>query len=90
MFICCCINADKVEWIGTKTDYNTLIGLLENSITIRDAFLSVTDTKQLVEYNGIEVACKTVKSEDIPDKLFPTAGEYMDAGEDEFAEEIGG
>ena len=30
LFICCTVNADIVEWIGTKTSYNTLINLLEN------------------------------------------------------------
>lgn len=88
LFICCMSSAEKVEWIGTRTDYDTLIGLLENKITIRDAFLSVSAEKQLVEYDGSKASCVEIKSENIPDKLLPTAGEYMDAEEDEFAEEM--
>lgn len=88
LFICCMVNADIVEWIGTRTDYDTLIGLLENKITIRDAFLNVTDKKYLVKYDGLKVSCEETKAENIPDKLLPSAGEYMDAEEGEYAEEI--
>lgn len=88
LFICCLVSADKLKWIGTKTDYNTLIRLLENGITIRDAFLNVTDEKLLIEYDGRKISCAICNSEDIPDKLLPTAGEYMDAEEGEFTEEI--
>ena len=88
LFICCMVNADTVEWIGTRTDYDTLIGLLENKITIRDAFLNVTDKKYLVKYDGLKVFCTETEAENIPDKLLPSAGEYMDAEKDEYAEEI--
>ena len=88
LFICCLVSADKLKWIGTKTDYNTLIRLLENEITIRDAFLNVTDEKSLIEYDGRKISCMLYNSADIPDKLLPTAGEYMDAEEGEFTEEI--
>ena len=88
LFICCMVNADIVEWIGTRTDYDTLIGLLENKITIRDAFLNVTDKKYLVKYDGLKVSYTETKAESIPDKLLPSAGEYMDAEEGEYAEEI--
>lgn len=40
-FICCLVNASVVKWIGTKTDYDTLIELLENKVTIRTAFLAL-------------------------------------------------
>lgn len=88
LFICCLVNATKVKWIGTKTDYNILINLLENKVTIRDAFLSVTEEKQLVEYDGTKVLYDIVESKNISDELLPTSGEYMDAEEGEFAEEI--
>ena len=88
LFICCMVNADIVEWIGTRIDYDTLIGLLENKITIRDAFLNVTDKKYLVKYDGLKVSYTETKAENIPDKLLPSAGEYMDAEEGEYAEEI--
>ena len=88
LFICCLVSADKVKWIGTRTDYNNLIELLENRITIRDAFLNVTDEKQLIEYDGLKVSCFETEAKDIPDKLLPIAGEYMDTEEGEFDEEI--
>lgn len=88
LFICCLVNAEKVEWIGTKTTYDNLIQLLENKITIRNAFLNITENKILIVYNGEGVDCKAVKGGDIPDHLLPTAGEYMDAEEGEYEEEI--
>ena len=83
LFICCKVSVEKVVRIGTKTDYDTLVGLLENKLTIRDAFLGVTAIKQLVEYDGKNAFSKAIESKDIPEKLLPTAGEYMDAEEDE-------
>lgn len=88
LFICCMVSASKAEWIGTKTDYDTLIGLLENKITIREAFLSVAEEKYLLKYDGSEVFYTETKAENIPDELLPSAGEYMDAEEGEYAEEI--
>lgn len=41
LFICCMVNGQFVNWIGTKTDYKTLIQLLKNEVTIRDAFLAI-------------------------------------------------
>lgn len=88
LFICCLVNAEIVRWIGTKTDYDTLLGLLENRITIRDAFLNVTEEKLIIEYNGQKMDSRYIKSGDIPEALLPTVGEYMDAEEDEYEEEI--
>ena len=88
LFLCCTVNADKVVWIGTMTDYDTLIALLENQITSRNAFLNVTKEKIVITYNGENVEYRLVQSKDIPEDLLPTAGEYMDADEDEYAEEI--
>ena len=50
LFICCLMTANKVEWIGTKTTYDNLIRLLENKITIRDAFLNITEDKIIIDY----------------------------------------
>lgn len=88
LFICCLVRADWMKWIGTKTDYPTLIRLLENRITIKGAFLEVTDQKIIIEYNGIMANCRKLRAQDIPDDLLPSEGEFMDAQEDEFAEEI--
>ena len=88
LFICCLVNAEKVKWIGSKTTYDNLIDLLENNITIRDAFLNITENKIIVEYNGKETEYKIVKGKDVPDNILPTAGEYMEAEEGEYGEEI--
>lgn len=88
LFICCLMTADKVEWIGTKTTYDNLIELLENKITIRDAFLNITENKIIIDYNGKNVDYRVEKSGNIPESLLPTSGEYMDAEDDEYAEEI--
>lgn len=88
LFICCLVNAEKVEWIGTMTTYDNLIELLENKITIRDSFLNVAENKIIISYNGKEVDYKIVKGSDVPDNLLPTAGEYMEAEEGEYEEEI--
>ena len=40
LFSCCLVNASVVKWIGTKTDYEILIQLLEEKITSQDAFLN--------------------------------------------------
>lgn len=88
LFSCCLVNASVVKWIGTKTDYEILIQLLEDKITIQDAFLNGEKEKLLIEYNGTNVQCKKIKKEQIPNELLPTAGEYMEAEEDEFSEEI--
>lgn len=88
LFICCLVAGDKVEWIGTKTTYDNLIALLENRITIREAFLNITEDKIIIDYNGKNVDYREEKGSNIPENLLPTAGEYMDAEDDEYAEEI--
>ena len=72
------MTANKVEWIGTKTTYDNLIRLLENKITIRDAFLNITEDKIIIDYNGKNVEYRIEKRSNIPDNLLPTDDEYMD------------
>ena len=88
LFSCCLVNASVVKWIGTKTDYEILIQLLEDKITIQEAFLSGEKEKLLIVYDGKNVQCEFVAKGQIPVELLPTAGEYMDKEEDEFSEEI--
>ena len=86
LFSCCLINAKIVKWIGTKTSFETLIQLHQNKITIREAFLN--DEMITVEYDGQNVQYRKIDKTQVPSELLPTAGEYMDAEEDEYAEEI--
>ena len=88
LFICCLVNSNSIKWIGTKTNYDILIAMLENEVTIRNAFLSVTDEKIVIEYNGDKVTYSILKSDNIQKDLLPTAGEYMDAEDDEYIQEI--
>lgn len=88
LFICCLVNSNSIKWIGTKTNYDILIAMLENKVTINNAFLSVTDEKIVIEYNSDKVTYSILKSDDIQKDLLPTAGEYMDAEDDEYIQEI--
>lgn len=88
LFICYLVNSEKIKWIGTRTTYENLIELLENNITIRDAFLNVTDHKIMIEYDGENIEYQWKESEDISEKILPTAGEYMDAEDGEYEEEL--
>lgn len=88
IYICYYVNSEKIKWIGTRTTYDNLIDLLENKITIRDAFLNVTNNKIMIEYNGKAVEYELKKSSEIPDEILPTVGEYMDVEEGEYEEEI--
>ena len=42
----------------------------------------------MIEYNGKAVEYELKKSSYIPDEILPTVGEYMDAEEGEYEEEI--
>ncbi len=61
LFICCLVTADTAEWIGTKTTYGNLAALLENRVTIRDAFLNITDDKIIVKYKPLFLKTKRKK-----------------------------
>ena len=56
-----------ISW-NDITNFKMKNGLLENEITIREAFLNVTDEKYLVKYDGSEVFYTETKAENIPDK----------------------
>lgn len=90
LFICCLVNSQTVKWIGTKTTYEILISLLKDGITIREAFLNVCEEKIIIEYYGPgkDVEYEKVNANDIPEKLLPTYGEYMEAEEGEFEDEL--
>lgn len=88
LFSCCLLNRVKAEWIGTKTNYEILIKLLRNRITIREAFLNGAEEKIIVEYDGKDVQYKILDKAFLPSELLPTEGEYMEAENEEYAEEI--
>ncbi len=88
LFSCCLVNSQIVKWIGTKTNYNILIELLTDKITIRDAFLKVTNEIIVVEFDGKNVKEEILQQDLVESELLPSEGEYMDVEPDEYTEEI--
>ena len=95
IYICVCCQADSNirKWLITETSPKTLIDMLSNKITIRDSFLKDKGPKFTIIYNMIdkyfEIEENNLKDWDSEGSTdLPTVGEYIDAEEDEFCEEI--
>jgi|GEM_PF-3293783 len=88
--VCCWRESDKTKWLVTKTSSKTIINMLENKITLRDAFLSGDKRITITHAAGVYVVVENDPKDWNPTKsiYLPTAGEYMDAEHDEFADEI--
>ena len=90
-YLCSCYFADpsKILWLVTKTDLESVIDLLINKVTIRELFESdelwmICKSKSKKEIQVKQIAdCKNFDK-----NAFPAEGEYMDADEEEFEEEI--
>lgn len=88
--VCCQSNIHGKKWLLVQTEPKMIINMLEDKITIRDAFIHSGDRKftifqneQLSIQSNVEEDWDAVNSIALPD-----AGEYMEAEEDEFAEDI--
>ena len=88
LVICPAANSKEMTWIVSETSFSNLIELLTNKMTIRDAFLAVSDDKICLKYNGNNMETMREKRQMFPEKLLPDAGEFIDAEVDEFKEEI--
>lgn len=93
LFLCvCCTHNKEIQiWLLRMITPLTVIDLLENRITIRDAFLSSKDDKYtIIEQNKNKILkINDMEYWDVDNsKYLPTIGEYMDADDDEFIEEI--
>lgn len=88
IFICHECQNKSIKWIASKTTYSILIKLLEDKITIREAFLRCSDRKLLIEYHEGIITISDVLKEQVPDSYLPTDGEYMDSEVGEFDDEI--
>lgn len=85
---CHCANEEKCEWLVAPVDRETIVKLLTDQITIRDAFT----------LNNTQILVVTKKKYEPPyiqelpiekvNEILPTAGYYMEAEEGEFVEEI--
>ena len=91
MYISVCYNADasKTCWLLAKVDPVQVIDLLENKVTIRRLF-ECNDLWNIskIANNSHKCVEKILDYREFDSEAFPAEGEYMDADEDEFAEEI--
>lgn len=88
IFICHSVNADSIQWIASETSYQNIINMLSDKITLRDAFLNISETKYMLKFDGRELQCIKCNKYEIPSEFLPTADEYMEADKGEFDEEI--
>ena len=90
-YLSTCYFADhsKTLWLVTKIEPERVINLLNNKVTIRELFESdelwmICKSKSKKEIQVKQIAdCKNFDK-----NAFPAEGEYMDADEEEFEEEI--
>lgn len=95
LFLCVCCQADSKirKWLVTNVSPKTIIELLSNKVTIRESFLKGKGLKYTIIYD-VENKSYKIEEENAEDWNaetsvdLPTVGEYMEAEEDEFAEEI--
>lgn len=94
MYLCVCYqaNADAFKWLLAKVRSETIIDLLSNKITIRDAFLKDRGDRYSIFRSDGQFSPPLDTDAELWDyktsKALPSAGEYMDAEDGEFAEEI--
>lgn len=91
LYLCVCCDIIKEQrWIISKTDIKTIVGMLTNKITLRNAFKNDTNEHYIViwNYKDEKDKSKKVKYEEIDKSDLPTANEYFDSEEDEFKEYI--
>ena len=88
LFSCCAYNTNEVKWIGAKTDSNTVLKMLKNEMTVRDAFLKGDGEMMVISYDGQKVICECLDKDRVSPKLLPAEKMYFEAEEGEFQEEM--
>lgn len=96
LYLCACCQANEAgkKWMLAETNSDNIVQMLENEITMREAFILPNKKRYSIFTSGIRDTMTVIKNEDseewdadnsidLPDK-----GEYIDAEEDEFIEEI--
>ena len=88
--VCCTSNNIMKKWLITYVDLKCLIELLTDQITIREAFLFETEHKYTVILENEKCTCIKNDLQDwaTQSSFLPSAGEYMDAEDSEFEEEL--
>lgn len=78
LFLCHCTKLLRPgEWLVTKTNVKTVIALLHEEISIREALCAVTDEKYLVAEEDEKVA-KKMRCKNVPELCFPEEGLYLE------------
>ncbi|MCL2049781.1 MAG: hypothetical protein FWG87_13760 [Defluviitaleaceae bacterium] len=93
LYLCVCCLADEgvKKWLLSETKSEIIIEMLTDKITLREAFLKGGKGKYTVCCNqdGQYSICASSSAWHAEDStLLPTAGEYIEADENEFVEEI--
>jgi hypothetical protein len=94
--VCCQNNAEGMKWLLTKTDEQNIVELLEDKISIREAFLRNPESQITIFWrNDVEAGgykkevTEHLESDWGEDSIYlPKKGEYLDADPGEFDEEI--
>lgn len=88
--VCCQNNGEGKRWLLTKTTPKLVIGMLSDRIAIRDVFLKFPNFRISIfaGENGIEIRENDEKDWNADSVLLPSAGEYMEAEDGEYEEEI--
>lgn len=88
--VCCQNNASGKKWLLAETSCDVILSLLKDNITMREAFL-VSGKKRFSILQGETITLLTDVPEDWDGEksiYLPDAGEYIEAEDGEFDEEI--
>ncbi len=95
LFLCSCCrnNGDERKWIITKTVPSTIVKILKDEITLREAFLEFKDIQYSITmmYNNSNTVIEKNNINDWHEEysiFLPDKDEYMDVEEGEFDDEI--
>lgn len=92
LVVCCQSNVQGKKWLLAETNIETIVRMLEDKITIREAFLIVHGEKYTIIQNVAtepQIILHDPSDWDEENSIYlPDAGEYMEAEPGEFDEEI--
>lgn len=86
----CKSDYNSTEWLVSRVPEAAVIAMLQDRITVREAFLNETQGLFLVAHavGADKPVVREVTKEEVPQEVLPTMGEYWDADEHECDEEI--
>jgi len=88
--VCCQNNIDAQKWLITRTTAGIIVDMLEDKITLREAFLQYRDVQYVVidDYSDITISNGDEEYWNDNSIYLPDKGEYIEAEDGEFYEEI--